>query len=80
MPPLNKNNKMQEDVIKRLVSSDSSTTTLKRTCFRKLHSNDYEVTTIVNLAVDMGATIEQAKGMLINDCIERSQEYISRCT
>ena len=52
--------------MKRLVSLDSPTTTLKRKCFRKLHSNDNEATTIVNLAVDMGATIEQAKDMLIN--------------
>ena len=63
---------MQEDVMKRLVSLDSPTTTLKRKCFRKLHSNDDEATTIVNLAVDMGATIEQAKDMLINHCIEWS--------
>ena len=63
-----KSEKMRKDVMKRLLSAESPTSPCKRSCFRKLAARDKETTTIINLAVEMGACVNEAKDMALNHC------------
>ena len=62
--------KRKNEVMMRLLSSDSPTSPHKRKAFRKLCGDDKEARTIVNLSIQMDATVEQTKDMLLNHCEE----------
>ena len=61
---------MQKKVMKRLLSTDSPPSRKKRICFRKMVNDDKEARTIISLSVEMNASVDAAKDMVINNCSE----------
>ena len=56
--------------MKRLLHVSSPTTANKRKCLKKLIANDFGANTVIDLAVDMGSSIEETKQMIMNNCID----------
>ena len=59
---------MHKAVMKRLLSDQSPTSSAKRKCLLKMCDGDNAARTIVNLSVEMGATVDEAKDMILNNC------------
>ena len=59
---------MHKAVMKRLLSDQSPTSSAKRKCLLKMCDGDNAARTIINLLVEMGATVDEAKDMIINNC------------
>ena len=62
---------MHKIVLKHLLSIDSLQSVAKRKYFRKMASNDNETYTIINILIEMGFSIEQAKYMNVNNCLDK---------
>ena len=55
--------------MKCLLKNDTLPTLLaKRKCFRKMAAGDNEATTIINLSLEMGSTVEEVTKMILNKC------------
>ena len=63
-----RSNYMHKAVMKRLLSDQSPTSSAKRKCLLKMYDGDNAARTIINLSVEMGATVDEAKDMVINNC------------
>ena len=61
---------LKKAVMKRLLQVSSPTTTNKRKCLNKLIANDFGANTVIDLAVEMGSSIEETKQMIMNNCID----------
>ena len=61
-------NQMHTSVMKRLLSDGSPTSSAKRKCLLKMCDGDNVARTIINLSVEMGSTVDEAKNMIINNC------------
>ena len=59
---------MHKAVMKRLLSDHSPTSSAKRKCLLKMCDGDNAARTIVNLLVEMGSTVDDAKDMILNNC------------
>ena len=64
----NTSKKMHKAVMKLLLSNSSPTSSVKRKYLLKMCDGDDVARTIVNLSVEMGATVDEAKNMIINNC------------
>ena len=65
-----KSDNLKKAVMKRLLHVSSPTTANKRKCLQKLISNDFGANTVIDLAVEMGSSIEETKQMIMNNCID----------
>ena len=59
---------MHKAVMKRLLCNESPTTPAKRKCLLKMCDGDNAARTIINLAVEMDSTIDEAKEMILKNC------------
>ena len=61
------NEQMHKAVMKRLLGDKSPTSSTKRKCILRMCDGDNATHTTINLLVEMGATVDEAKDMIINN-------------
>ena len=61
---------MLKFVMKRLLDTSSPINDAKKTCFENMADYDKSVSTIMELLLEMGLTVEETKNMILNHCVD----------
>ena len=61
---------MLKFVMKRLLDTSSPINDAKKKCFENMADYDKSVSTIMELLLEMGLTVEETKNMILNHCVD----------